>query len=136
MRIRRTWTAGVPIAVLCAARPLAGLRAVGAIGYVLAFAALVIVPLGVSLAATPRRDGSTHRLYRLAARTHPFAALAGHAELGQGIDRPLLKGGNIAADIGAATVKIKQDIGHALAWAMIGNLASTIGLHYRNVRWI
>lgn len=67
-RLHALWGAAA-FAAVCVARPLTGLRAIGGIGYVLAFAALVIVPLAVSLAAQPRRDGSTARLYRLAAVT-------------------------------------------------------------------
>ncbi len=94
-RWRRRWLihalwGTVAFAALCAAQPLEGLRAVSGIGYLLAFAALVVVPLGASLAAMPRRDGATSPrrqanatvwMYRLAARSHPLAAIAAVAAL-------------------------------------------------------
>lgn len=84
-RWRRRWLihAGwgvIAFAVLYAIQPLTGLRAVGGIGYLLSFAALVVVPLGASLAPDPRHDDTTW-LYRLAARAHPVAAVAAVAAL-------------------------------------------------------
>ncbi len=85
-RWRRRWLIHalwglIAFAAIRATGPFAGLRAVGGIGYLLVFAALVVVPLGVSLVATPRRDGTHTALYRLAARGHPLAAIAAVAAL-------------------------------------------------------
>ncbi len=99
-RWRRRWLLHakwgmIACAVLYLAQPFAGLRALGGIGYLLAFAALVVVPLGASLVAMPRHDSTapdggtpsrseaneTTWLYRLAARSHPLAAGAAVAGL-------------------------------------------------------
>lgn len=78
-RIHATWGL-LAFVVFWAAQPFAGLRAVGGIGYLLVFAAWVVVPLGASLVTRPRYDGGM-RLYVVAARAHPLAATAAVAAL-------------------------------------------------------
>jgi hypothetical protein len=50
------------------------------------------------------------------------AALPPHAELGQGVDDPVLEGADEPAHVPAAAVQVQHDVGHALPRPVIGVL--------------
>src|SRR5581483_5382318 len=56
-----------------------------------------------------------------------LAPLGLDAEDGKRRDQPVLKPGDEGADIAAAGCEIQHHIGHALAWAMIGEAAAAAG---------